>query len=246
MKNKNLILFGIVVWGLSIFVSQSNAQEIGFSYISGQNFGPGCPVVVDVFVDAMGKNVSTTDVILESSMKYLDFIPNTSLFPYFFPPVVRTNGLVHIVGFSVFPEQVITGSGSIGTLYFEANPTDMDASIKIYFLGDGITTDSNLSYGGVDQLQKVGQANFVIDQEACIHAAAVISGGFAGTSYEDGLSATINKINEDYKQSKILTFIWSYGILILVLLLIFVLAIIYRKKILLVLNKRTVGEKLVS
>jgi hypothetical protein len=39
----------------------------------------------------MGKNVATTDVILESSMKYLDFIPNTSLFPYFFPPVVRTN-----------------------------------------------------------------------------------------------------------------------------------------------------------
>lgn len=231
MKHKILVLlFGIFSFGLSgVF-----AQEIGFSYGSGQHFGKGCTVAVDVTLDAQGKKVATTDIMLESSMKYVDFVPNKNLFPYYFPPITRSNGLIHIVGFTVFPNQVITTSGTIWTLYFQANPTDTDASIKIYFLWSGNTTDTNLSYGGVDQLQHVGQADFVMDQAACVHDAAIISGWFAGVSYQDALDSTINQINGDLKSQNFWAFFTnniSLLIVSIILLILIVLLIVYHKKV---------------
>ncbi|HCB51163.1 TPA: hypothetical protein DEP21_01070 [Patescibacteria group bacterium] len=175
MKITKFLISSFVLLGL-FGLSSSFGQEIGFSYSSGDHSGKGCIVSVDIVMDAQGKQVSTTDIVMESSMTYVDFVPNKSLFPYYFPPVVRSNGLIHIVGFTALPEQVIIGSGTIGTLYFKASDTDPDASIRLYFLGSGNTTDTNLSFGGVDQLQKVNQAYFVMDQSPCTHEAAVISG----------------------------------------------------------------------
>jgi len=239
-------MFMFAMFGLFGLVSYSAAQEIWFAYSSGQNFGKWCTVAVDVTMDAMWKQVATTDIVLESSMKYLDFIPNKSMFAYYFPPIVRSNWLLHIVWFTVLPSQIITGSGSIWTLYYEANNTDSDAAIKVYFLGTGNTTDTNLSFGWVDQLQSVWQANFIIDQTPCLHNAAVISGWFAWLDYQDSLNNTINQLNWDYQKARIMSFILSYGILILSILLIIIFVIVYRKKILLLLKKHSLWEKLVS
>lgn len=248
MKNKILIsiLFIIAMFGSLSFVNYSDAQTIWFSYISGQNFGKGCTVAVDVTMDAMWKKVATTDIVLESSMKYLDFIPNKSLFTYYFPPITRSNWLIHIVWFTVLPSQIITWSGSVWTLFFEANPTDMDASIRVYFLWTGNTTDTNLSFGWVDQLQSVWQANFVMDQTSCVHNVAVITWWFAWLTYQESLDDTINQLNWDFKRDRIMTFILSYWILVISIILIILFVIIYRKKILLLLKKRHLWEKLVS
>ena len=91
MKKNILILLAMTFW-LFTFTS---AQEINFSYGSWENFGKWCIVAIDINVDAKGKPIAASDIVMESSMKYVDFVPATA-FPYFFPPVIRKNGLIHI------------------------------------------------------------------------------------------------------------------------------------------------------
>jgi hypothetical protein len=53
-------------------------------------------VPIDVYVDTNQQEVSAIDLVMETSLIYKDFVP-TNVFPYYLPPVVRSNGLVHIV-----------------------------------------------------------------------------------------------------------------------------------------------------
>jgi hypothetical protein len=61
-------------------------------------------VPIDVYVDTQGQEVSAMDLMMETSLSYKDFVP-TTIFPYYLPPVVRSNGLLHIVGFTVDPSE---------------------------------------------------------------------------------------------------------------------------------------------
>ena len=125
----------------------------------------------------------------------------------------------------------------IWTLYFQANETDPDGSVKLYFLGTGNTTDTNLSYGWVDYLQSVGQAHVVMDQTPCIHEVApVLSGGFAGVNFEDSLKQTVEKINEHVRKP------WyvEYSVLLVssfVVVLLLILFVLYRKQTILSIKK---------
>jgi hypothetical protein len=62
-------------------------------------------------VNAGDKEISATDIIIESSLAFVDFVPS-KMFPYFLPPKV-SNNLLHLVGFTVDPKNRVTGSGSI-------------------------------------------------------------------------------------------------------------------------------------
>ena len=53
------------------------------------------------------KEISATDVIIESSLEFVDFVP-AKLFPYFLPPKAQS-GMIHIVGFSTDKTNRVTG-----------------------------------------------------------------------------------------------------------------------------------------
>jgi hypothetical protein len=68
-------------------------------------------VAADIIVNTDNKDIAATDVMIESSLDFVDFVPS-KMFPYFFPPKVG-NGAIHIVGFTIDPNQRVNGSGSI-------------------------------------------------------------------------------------------------------------------------------------
>lgn len=103
---KKIALIGI----LTLMIGISAATEIRFSP-DGGDIQNTCLMAADVMIDTDGKAVAATDVVIQSSLEYLDFVPNkeSGLFPYFFPPKVKDN-VVHIVGFIADPKYTVNGS----------------------------------------------------------------------------------------------------------------------------------------
>jgi|GEM_PF-941148 len=127
---KKIALIGIFVMMIGI----STATEIRFSPDNG-NIQKTCLVAADVFVNTDDKKIAATDIVIESSLEYMDFVPNKNLFPYFFPPKTGDN-VVHIIGFISNPKNTITGSGIVGKIFFRQKlATDTNGSIKLYFAG---------------------------------------------------------------------------------------------------------------
>lgn len=246
MKQKK-ILISLLLVGFSFFASVSLAQSISFSAEGDGNFGYGCPVAIDVYVDTQGEEISAMDLMMESSLLYKDFVP-TQMFPYFLPPVVRSNGLLHIVGFTVAPTERVVWSGKIGTLYFDQKEGFQDGTVRLYFLGEWNTTDSNLSkVWWIDALKRVGEAHVTFSSAlpACEHTAAVISGGFAGMSYQDSLDSTLQKIYDKYGKLSFWMFLQNniFFVIALFLLIIVILVLIYRKQLLSYFHKDLVWKK---
>ena len=164
-------ILGIAV--LMMIFSVSTAAEIRFSP-DVWNIGNWCIVATDIIVDTSGQEIAATDIIIESSMEFVDFVPSKR-FPYFLPP--KTQGTVtHLVGFSVDPQHRMKGTWSIGTIYMkQKNSTDDNGSIKLYFTKKWDTIDSNLSVaGGVDILDTVGSAYYTFnDKNICMHGSAI-------------------------------------------------------------------------
>ncbi|HCY21378.1 TPA: hypothetical protein DIC40_06075 [Patescibacteria group bacterium] len=75
---------------------------------------------------------------------------------------------------------------------------------------------------------------------ACEHsAAAVVSGGFAGMSYQDSLNSTIQKIYEKYSKISFWMFLQNniFFVLAFFLLILVILVLAYRKQLLSYFNK---------
>ncbi|MEI8009542.1 MAG: hypothetical protein WCI00_09650 [bacterium] len=53
-------------------------------------------IATDVVINTDGKPVAATDVVIETSLAYVDFVPSKKLFPNFFPPKIK-NDAIHIV-----------------------------------------------------------------------------------------------------------------------------------------------------
>lgn len=249
MKQKKILILLLV--GFISLGSFSFSQNISFSVEGDGTFGNGCTVPIDVYVDTQGEEISAVDLMMETSLLYKDFVP-TTIFPYFLPPVTRSNGLLHIVGFTVDPSERVIWSGKIGTIYFEQKEWFLDWTVRLYFLAEGNTTDSNLSkVGWVDALKQVGdaQVKFSSDMPACEHsAAAVVSGGFAGMSYQDSLNSTIQKIYEKYSKISFWMFLQNniFFVLAFFLLILVILVLAYRKQLLSYFNKDLVWKKPIS
>ena len=213
------------------------------------NFWNNCLVPIDVFVDTQGQEVAAMDLVMETSMEYKDFVP-TELFPYFFPPIVDDKWLIHIAWFAVDQSERINWSGKIWTLYFRQKNNDIDGVVRLYFIGEWNTIDSNLGrIGGIDVLKSVLNAYVVFsnDLESCktidvvewidgngideIDSEYVISWGFADKTQEEVLQETFEKIEAKYEKSS-----WDnvknivYIVLLLLFLLLIVLLLIYKNK----------------
>lgn len=137
-------------------IGSTTAAEIKFFPANG-DIQKWCMIVTDIFIDTTGNPIAATDVVIESSLEYVDFVPTKTLFPYFLPPTLKNNK-IYIAWFTDKPKKLITWSGSIGKLFLrQKNISDTDGTIKLFFAGAGKTHDSNLSIlWWIDVLDRVG------------------------------------------------------------------------------------------
>ncbi len=173
----------ITLLTLSCLFSISMATEISFSPEKWE-VANNCLVALDIMIDTDNKEIAASDIVIESSLDFVDFVPS-KLFPYFLPPKV-SNNLIHLVWFTVDPKNRVQGSWSIGTLYMQQkNTSDADGTLKLYFKKKWDTTDSNLSIAWwIDILDSVGSAYFTFTENwACAHAVGEsLNGGIADKS----------------------------------------------------------------
>jgi len=205
---------------ISIF-SICTATEIRFFPDTGE-IGKWCLVAVDIVIDAEDKKIAATDVVIESSLAFVDFVPS-KLFPYFLPPKIKGN-TVHLVGFNTDPKNRMTWTGSLGKIYLQQkNSTDVDGKVSLYFTNVWSTTDTNLSIAwGIDVLNTVGKAYYrFVDGWLCAHTSPdSIPWGIAKTK----LKTLLAKIDRDqifkkiFNQNMLLVYT---GILLLLMILFF-------------------------
>ena len=210
------------------------------------NFWKNCVVPIDVFVDTAGQEISAMDLMFETSLQYKDFVP-TELFPYFFPPIINDKWQVHIVWFTVDPSERLNWSGKIGTLYFNQKNNAIDGVVRLYFLKEWDTTDTNLSMAWwIDALKEILGAYVVfsdelepcetveVDEDAtdAVEESAsetIISWGFAEKTQDEIFQETFEKIEAKYGENTWITVknIW-YVVVLFVLLLLIILLLIYK------------------
>ena len=193
-------ILGIAAIIMMIWVSA--AAEIWFSPDS-WNIGKWCIVATDVVIDTNNQEIAATDVVIESSMEFVDFVP-TWLFPYFLPPKITSGNIVHLVWFATDATNRVNGSWSIGTLYMkQKDTTSIDGSLKLYFTQKWDTTDSNLSIAWwTDALDTIHNAYYTfVDTGICEHSVADINGWIADISLQD----ITKQINRDHGIGNIFT-----------------------------------------
>jgi len=201
MKRKIWLL---IVSLFSLFCGFVSAQSITFDVQWDWEFGYGCIVPIDVYVDTQWQTISAIDLIFESSMKYKDF-ENTDNFPYFFPPLVKENGLVHIIWFTVDESERFKWAWKIGTLYFQQKDNSADGAVRLYFLWEWETIDTNLSIAwGIDVLKQVWDAfvKFSRNLPKCdvqqIESDLSNIDGYADKDFEGSLNETLNQVAKDH------------------------------------------------
>ena len=220
---KKIVLLGI----LMVMVGVTAASEIRFSP-ENWDIQKWCLVAADIIIDTDSSAIAATDIVIESSLEYLDFVPTKNLFPYFFPPQTK-DGKIHIIWFVADPKNTVKGSGSVGKVFFrQKNPNDTDGAFKLYFAGQGKTYDTNLSIlWGIDILQKVGGWYYrFVDSWTCQYPADYeIIWWFSHMSPEDALNDTIKDIQHRQRLKKLLNrknlVIFSWLLIILTILFIY-------------------------
>ncbi len=200
MKKK----IGLLIVSLCLILWFVNAQSITFDVQWDWEFWYGCLVPIDVYVDTQWQEVSAMDLMIETSMEYKDF-ENTNIFPYYFPPVVKNNWLIHVIGFSVEKNERFNWNEKIWTLYFRQKDKSIDWALKMFFLWEWETIDSNLSIAWwIDVLRQVGDAyvKFSEDLPACedeiINQELEQIDGYADKDYDDALQETLNQIEKEH------------------------------------------------
>lgn len=222
--SKKIALIGII----TLMIGISTATEIRFAP-DHWDIKKWCLVVTDIIINTDNAAVATTDIVLETSLEYVDFVPTKNLFPYFFPPKVKGD-TIHIVWFIANPKNTVTGSGVIGKLFLkQKSPTDSDAVIKLFFAGQGKTYDSNLSIlWWIDVLQNVGSWYYqLLDTASCEYPSDyIIVGWFAHKSAQ----SVLDDITKQISYQEWLTRLFSWQTLVVCIwLLIFILFIFIKK-----------------
>ena len=221
---KKIVAIGILVMMIGI----STASEIRFSP-ENWDIKKWCLVATDIVFDTTNANVAATDVVIESSLEYVDFVPykdpSKNSFPNFLPPQTGNN-IVHIIWFISNPKKTVTGTWTMGKIFFrQKSPADNDGSIKIYLKSKWNTTDTNLSIlWGIDVLDTVGSGYYrFVDTWDCTYPADYeITWWFAHMSAEESLHNTFTSIQRQENRNlllswKILIVLVGAGILITLL-----------------------------
>lgn len=208
-----ICMFSIAAW-----------REITFFPATGE-MTQWCLVATDIVIDTENIDVAATDIVIESSLDFVDFVPS-DMFPYFLPPKVMS-WLVHIVWFTLDNNNRVNGKWSIGTLYMkQKNPTDKNGSVKLYFKKKWDTIDSNLSIaGGIDVLDTVWSAYYTfVNSGACLHGSAEDIAWWIANKTLDQMLAPLK-----WKQRIQHIFTWTSLLEFSGLLLILILLFVYYK-----------------
>lgn len=216
-----------------------------------------CLVPIDVYVDTNWYEIAAMDLMFETSLNFENFIATWETFQYFFP-VVKSNNLFHIVGFSVDASERAKWLWKVGTLYFSPKEGDIDWVVRLYFLEEWNTTDTNLSIlWWIDVLKNVLGAfvSFSDEVESCenidsedeseesveesmdeqnIYYAHVLEEDSLDSSYSEELATTMNKIDENSGHKSPIDIlkknIWIIILLLLVIVVLLVNAILSFRK----------------
>lgn len=236
---KKFIASAFILSILSLWITLS--QSISLSPQWEWTFWNGCIVPIDVYVDTKGQEISAMDLMMESSLDYKDFVPS-DMFPYFFKPIIESNWLIHVVWFTVDPSERVVWSWKIWTLYFSQKEWANDWIIRLYFLWEWETIDTNLSIAWwVDVLKEVWTAfvEFSTNLPSCEdntqsndsikgqNNSVSISWWFWDLSYEEVLDQTMKKIDKDYGKTSFLD-VLKKNIFIVIFLLIIIIILLVR------------------
>lgn len=163
MKIKTTILITTIITFILSFVE---AWELLLEPWN-KKFSPWCTIWIDIVMDPEWKAISATDIVIESSMKFIKFEPS-GLFPYFLPTKTIDN-IVHIVWFTTRPEQRIKEKWTIGKIFFKPkDKSDLDWTIKFYIKKKWDTTDTNMSiWWWVDVLEDTRNGFYTFDWTEC-------------------------------------------------------------------------------
>lgn len=149
------------------FVNLTLWANISISPNSG-HFGKNCILEFDVIVDTDSEKILWTDIYIESTMEYVDFVPST-MFSYYLPPKVK-NKNIYLWAFSE-PGKEFVWKLKFGTLYLKSNDIDPDWYIKFDFIEEGNTSDTNLSIiWWEDKLIEVKDWTYYFDGDPCEHS----------------------------------------------------------------------------
>ena len=218
------------------------AQSISFVPQWGSIFWNGCTVPIDVYINTNWQEISAVDLVMESSMDYVDFVPSDFV-PYFFKPVVKGNWLIHVVWFTVDPSERLNWEWKMWTVYFSPRQWDIDGVVRLYYLWEWETSDTNLSIAWwEDVLKDVWEASvkFSNDLQPCIHESGngsaeenvqienKIDWWFAELTYDEVLENTVKTIDKKYWKTSFWQIcshriIWIFLILILLIIILLLL-----------------------
>jgi len=226
-----------IIWVWMWFVW---AQSISFVPQWGSIFWYNCTVPIDVYINTNSQEISAIDLVMESSMDYVDFVPSDFV-PYFLKPIVKENGLIHVVWFTVDPSERVKWEWKMWTVYFSQRQWDIDWIVRLYFLWEWETSDTNLSIAWwVDVLKDVWQVSvtFSKDLPSCVdevnndtsseivQVEDKIDWWFAGLTYDEVLENTMKTIDKKYwvkSFGQVLCHNILWIILVLILLIIILL-----------------------
>ena len=231
-----------IIWVWMWFVC---AQSISFVSQWGSIFWYDCTVPIDVYISTNWQEISAIDLVLESSMNYVDFVPSDFV-PYYLKPIVKENGLIHVVWFTVDPSERINWDWKMWTIYLKPKQWDIDGVVRLYFLWEWETSDTNLSIAWwVDVLKDVWQISvkFSKDLPSCvIGSESVASDGysqvekidwwFADLTYDEVLENTIKSIDKKHWSTSAFWQILRHSIvwIILILILLIIILLLLRKE----------------
>lgn len=114
--------------------------------------------------------------------------------------------MIHIVWFAVDQSERVVWSGKIWTLYFQNKGNSIDGSLKLLFLWEWETVDSNLSMAWwIDVLKQVWDAyvRFSEDLPSCsqesVNSKLAEIDGFADKNPNQQLNDTMDEISNKYQ-----------------------------------------------
>ena len=217
------------------------AQSISFQPEWDWVFWYGCTVPIDVYVNTMWQEIAAMDLVIDSSMDYVDFVPSDYI-PYFLKPIVNDKWLIHIAWFTLDSSERLHWEWMVGTLYFKPKIWDIDGIVKLYFLWEWNTNDTNLSIAwGVDVLKDIWQAvvsfsdalpsciteniNNTSDSLDNVESDLEIVWWFSNLTYDEVLENTIKTIDEKYwndlskKDYKCFLMIWFCIVILIIFIL---------------------------
>lgn len=230
---KNLLVW--IVWIL-VVLWVSNAQSLTLSTEWDWKFGKWCIVPVDIYMDSEWEKIRWADLVIYSSMDFVDFVPNEDLFTYFLPPVVSWN-IITIWAFSM--EDSNLDSWVVWTIYLrdDINP---DWIVRWKFSWLWKTTDTNLLNERWEELLKHVEdvsVFFSDEKEACISDNVEIDWWYSDVTLDDIINRVIWDIQDEqdsdiiYDSKSLLykDYLIVWWCILLLLILIIVLLRKYKK-----------------